>query len=374
MADILFQENQIFSKIRKYFESGNINFLIGSGASIKAIRSLGNLETDLTMLIREYQGNKKDEIIEKILALLNDFLESVKEPNFKLIEKTEDANVLETLIQYKLFFEIIYSLLILKSTSEQNPKKINIFSTNYDLFMEYALEELRIPYNDGGIGVINRYFSSKNFQRRHYKLSESFSFQYEEPVFNVVKLHGSINWILDDNEIIRIFNNISVPDIKSDSIDENAFLKDSLNLPIILPTKQKFVRTLMEHTYYDLSRLYSNELEREQSVLFCIGFSFDDEHILSLTKRALSNPFLTLFVFPFSISDELKILSHFRTHLNVKVIRVNKSVNGDDASEYTIQFASAEMSQEERCNIDFKMAIMIFNVILEKVSKDKVFK
>jgi hypothetical protein len=373
MTDILFQDNLLFSKIRKYFESGNINFLIGSGASIKAISSLGNLETDLTMLIRDYQGNKKDEIIDKILVLLNDFLESVKEPNFKLIQKKEDTNVLETLAQYKLFFEVIYSLLIMKSNSEQNPKKINIFSTNYDLFMEYALEELRIPYNDGGIGVINRYFSSKNFQRRHYKLSESFLFQYEEPVFNIVKLHGSINWILDDYETIKIFNNISVPAINSDSLDENAFLKDNLNLPIILPTKQKFVRTLMEHTYYDLSRLYSNELEREQSVLFCIGFSFDDEHILSLTKRALSNPFLTLIVFPFSISDERKILSHFRTHLNVKVIRVNELVNGD-IREYSIQFAHAEMSPDQRCNIDFEMALKIFNVILEKVSKDKVFK
>jgi hypothetical protein len=372
MSDALFQESAIFGKLRKYFESGNINFLIGSGASIKAITTLGNLESDLSMLIRDYQGNRKSEIIEKILALLNCFLDSVKEPNIKLLERTEDTNVLETSKLYKHFFETIYSLLILKSSTEKNPKKINVFSTNYDLFMEYSLEELHFPYNDGGIGVINRYFSSKNFQRRQYMLSESFSFQYEEPVFNIIKLHGSINWILDNNETIRIFNNISVPVVDSDGLDENAFFKDSLNLPIILPTKQKFVRTLMEHTYYDLSRLYSNELEREQSVLFCIGFSFDDEHILSLTKRALSNPFLTLIVFPFSVSDESKILSHFKTHLNVKVVRVNQEIK-EDVSEYSIQFANVEMEQEKRCNIDFEMAINIFKFILEKVSKDKVF-
>lgn len=324
----VFTENKLLDNLKKLFESCNVNFLIGSGASIKAINSLGNLENELTMLIRDYHASQNEEIKIQIIDLINSFLLRVKEPNEKLLSRTftEDENIVETNNLYKSFLKIVYDLLLNRG-SNQLPKKINMFTTNYDLFMENALEELRLPYNDGGIGNFNRFFSSKNFQRRVYKLSDSYSYQYEEPVINLIKLHGSINWSLDnESDSILIANKITINDLNIDCVNEYAYIKEESNFPIIIPTNQKFVRTLMEHIYYDLSRLYSNELEREQSVLFCFGFSFEDEHIRSITKRVLGNPHLTLIVFPFSYEDEQNILEHFSTQSNVKVIRVIQEI------------------------------------------------
>ena len=44
-------------------------------------------------------------------------------------------------------------------------------------------------------------------------------------------------------------------------------------------------------------RLYSNALEKENSVLFVVGFSFADEHIATLTRRsAENNPTLKVII------------------------------------------------------------------------------
>lgn len=62
------------------------------------------------------------------------------------------------------------------------------------------------------------------------------------------------------------------------------FVNEYNNLHIINPTKEKFEETLLSNVYYDLLRMYSNELEKNNTVLFVFGFSFKDEHIYSITK------------------------------------------------------------------------------------------
>jgi hypothetical protein len=54
--------------------------------------------------------------------------------------------------------------------------------------------------------------------------------------------------------------------------------------------------------------MYSNELEKENSVLFVLGFSFADEHIREITKRvANSNPTLLICIFAYSDSSKTDI-------------------------------------------------------------------
>ena len=66
---------------------------------------------------------------------------------------------------------------------------------------------------------------------------------------------------------------------------------------IVNPTKKKFEDTTLNQTYYDLLRIYANELEKENSVLFVLGFSFADEHIRDLTLRvANTNPTLKIYI------------------------------------------------------------------------------
>ena len=69
-------------------------------------------------------------------------------------------------------------------------------------------------------------------------------------------------------------------------------------LAIINPEKKKLEETVVDLTYYELLRMYSSELEKENAVLFIIGFSMEDEHIREITLRtANSNPTLKIYIF-----------------------------------------------------------------------------
>ena len=73
---------------------------------------------------------------------------------------------------------------------------------------------------------------------------------------------------------------------------------------MINPTKDKFRTSVMDYHFYELMRIYSNALERENSILFVMGFSFADEHIAQITKRAAdTNPTLQVVIFAYNDND-----------------------------------------------------------------------
>jgi hypothetical protein len=84
-------------------------------------------------------------------------------------------------------------------------------------------------------------------------------------------------------------------------IANKVFLEEYDKLSIVNPTKGKFQQTVLDQKYYDLIRIYANELERENTLLFVMGFSFADEHIRDLTIRvANSNPTLMIYIFAYT--------------------------------------------------------------------------
>lgn len=85
----------------------------------------------------------------------------------------------------------------------------------------------------------------------------------------------------------------------------DAFITAYKKFIIVNPTKRKFAETVLDYHFYELMRLYSNALEKENSVLFVAGFSFADEHIATLTRRsAENNPTLKVIIFAFCDEEE----------------------------------------------------------------------
>src|SRR6202012_3970782 len=70
----------------------------------------------------------------------------------------------------------------------------NLFTTNIDIFLDKSLEDLNLEYNDGFNGRFRPAFSLTNFKKSHYKRSLHFDNTSEIPVFNLLKLHGSLSW------------------------------------------------------------------------------------------------------------------------------------------------------------------------------------
>ncbi len=273
--------------LKKTIASTNINFLIGSGLSRPFLDVLHNVEVDLTAA--EDAGDEA-----KVLQLKKKYFKKCMLGNLKIVDAVTDTNKDEVLQNYREFYKSI-NYLLLKREDSIFTKQVNIFTTNIDVFSEKALEETGIEFNDGFSGRFNPRYDIGNFKKSYFKKSLHYENTSEIPIFNILKLHGSLSWREDSGDIFLDQGLETVRKVNQD------FEPNYSSLRIVNPTKKKFETTVLNEYYYALLRVYSNELEKENSVLFVMGFSFADEHIYKMTMQVVdSNPTLMVYIFSHS--------------------------------------------------------------------------
>ncbi|MEZ4704704.1 MAG: SIR2 family protein [Bdellovibrionota bacterium] len=302
--------------ITRLFQSGNINFILGSGASYPAIAVAGNIENKIQTALED---GKTDEAEGKIY----DLIKGVKAP----FTGTESDKTKSTTKNYQDFIGKVESILIERKSS-LIPKQANIFTTNYDLFLEKASEFYpAIIFSDGFVRTPNlkaEYeFSSRSFFNATYNKGNLYNYKVEVPTINFIKIHGSLSWKKDENilgteEDKILFNAISnFPKASATTVEQKKEFNEQF--AVVLPRKDKFRETIMDRTYYDLLRIYSNELDKENTLLVAFGFSFQDEHIRDITVRALKNPTLRLVVFAYDNLAEKSLAKLFNGYSNVDI-------------------------------------------------------
>jgi len=339
--DIDKDKTELIKLLQKTVQSCNINFLIGSGCSYPAITALGTIEKDIDTL---YKDRKKKEADQKLSEFLKPFIISTKQ----LVDNSLDENHIKTLENYNNFLKSI-SLLLFERKSHIMHKQATVFSTNYDLFIEKTGESYSetIVLNDGfyrNPSLTNAYsFSPKAFFNTVSNTGNLYKYQVEIPSINLVKLHGSLNWQIYDNKIYQSLDQLKSADTKDDKSLTDLFT-------IILPRKDKFRETLLNQVYYDLLRIYSNELDKENTLLISAGFSFSDEHIFDLTKRALKNPTLRLIIFCYQKTELREFETKYDAFNNVSIIYSNKE------------------------NIDFEKFNAILSELLPKREEQPIYK
>jgi hypothetical protein len=78
---------------------------------------------------------------------------------------------------------------------------VEIFTVNYDLLIETALESLRVPYFDGFLGNLRAHFQTELVEA----LPESEHEQIPAFFVRLWKLHGSVNWAWESpSQIVRL--------------------------------------------------------------------------------------------------------------------------------------------------------------------------
>ena len=283
-------------ELKELIQSGNINMLIGSGCSLKYLSTLQDIEERMNAENTKEEAQKDYyKLIRKSKAVLDESLE---------IDPEQQDELKKTKQNYDLFLRFRANILSKRSLRIIN-KQINIFTTNFDMFLEDSCERLDIPYNDGFSGQIKPIFNVANFNRIQKYKSLQFDNTSDIPLFNIIKLHGSFSWQAK-SEKINYSNGAHILDdldIKTGSSFEDGYKQIS----VINPNAEKHFETVLDTNYAAMLRKFALELEKENSILMIIWFSMSDKHIKNLLYEVMkSNPTLTVLYFSYSkYNDEI---------------------------------------------------------------------
>lgn len=275
------------SDIKELALTKRLCFLIGSGASSPAIPLMGSFKSDDTETANEKLLNKVKTVSEFLINKNN------KEKNNKEKSNKEkcDNDIDVVLENYKRLIRTISNILT-DSNSRNSPNEAIIFTTNYDLFIEKALDEILpetpLIFNDGAKGYFNRYLDGSNFNKTFSYRGLNDNYIDELPSISLIKPHGSVNWKKDNGKIL-VTNNVEC------------------NSVVVKPTGLEGQETFLNNHFHDMLRIFQLELDKPQTVLFVIGFSFQDQHISQMIRRALNNRELLIACLCYQDTDKENI-------------------------------------------------------------------
>ena len=295
-----FEENKewLLSKLKidvkdKNFEE-NLEAFLSVLHSLSFYHSKINNEADEEDQKINQVINEADEEARKINQVINEADEEARKINQVikearnfilekcLNEKNKDKRDSELLEVYKTFYK---KLLTRNSTLP----RLNIFTTNYDLYSERAMDSLGIHYANGFTGGISKYFNPTIF---NYALAEKMDLSQSkwnviDNFFYLYKIHGSVNWVENDDEG-KLFKIQEIQDATFNT------LKDKETV-MIHPTPLKYNASLGS-PYSDLFREFQKKLMQNNNILVTIGYSFSDEHINNLIFQAFTIPSFRLII------------------------------------------------------------------------------
>lgn len=301
-------ENIIFNveQFKRNILTKNLNILIGSGVSNPAISLMKFFSKDdkgMTVSKEDANANLENHIWKVSSFLLwehNDrikyFVENMDKQTLYSTDyftelknfNTFENNIGFVLERYVKFLEKVITLLY-TSNSRTVSKSVSIFTTNYDLFIENSLDLLmkneNFIFNDGSNGYFHKVLDSSNYNKSVAYRGLNENYLNELPSISLIKPHGSMNWEKGENNQILIRPYV---------VDQPVVVK---------PTGLEGQETYLNNHFHDMLRVFQLELDKPQSVLIVVGFSFQDDHIAKMVRRSLKNPELMIYIFCYADSD-----------------------------------------------------------------------
>lgn len=376
MSDILEKHKNVYKKVKEFINAKDLDYLTKGLQSCK--KWLTDDESkkvdDLLKEIKSRNGtiakflngqpNKYKDLIEKhiyksfsdIESLLNwlqsglsfqpnnknlkEVIRTLKSEFLKTIPALDDDKYKdnETINTYNKFYQSVF-----KHRTELS-NKINIVTTNYDLFNEYSLESNRIVYSTGFENNLYRNFNANSFKQRVVDDTNRYKdvWQPTSKEANLLKIHGSINWTSDE----------------SGQLIQKDLFKQSDEEIIIYPTMLKHRQTA-QAPYSELFREFANVLQVPNTVLIVMGYGFPDEHINNIISQNLKHQDFTLIVFGNESEDNMKkFFDEFKTQDGFHLIGGDTSCDGVKAHYFNyivdkiINYAPKIESEQEGKDLD----------------------
>ncbi|MEM9078619.1 MAG: SIR2 family protein [Bacteroidota bacterium] len=293
----------------------------------------------------KYTDKKEGEYIknlEKLLSIANaakDFVKSTDAINIPDTIKEIEA-LIKDKCELKLPSDAPHHTFIEKiSRRKVTLPRAKVFTLNYDTLFEQAGRKGNFTIIDGFSFSFPRYFSGRNFDydvvlRDKSRLKEEDNFINR--VFNLYKPHGSVDWQKTKEGIKQ-----------SDTVDKAL---------MIYPKDSKY-ESSYEQPFFEMMSRFQQNLRKDNVLLICIGFSFNDKHIVTAIQEALEqNSGFQLIVVNkgIEVSDTFKWLYNLSLkHSNIVLIDelfsdfaahypLLKSYNQDEYKKITINLTDRD--------------------------------
>lgn len=222
---------------------------------------------------------------------------------------------------------------------KQTSPRVKIFTLNYDLLFEDAATVANAIVIDGFSYTFPRTFSGRYFdydvvQREGSKLKEEDNFV--QRVFHLHKLHGSINW--ERNE-------------KAGTIEIKEKPKKAL---MVYPREAKYEDSYEQPFFEMMARFQRNLRLNDDTLLVCIGYSFNDKHINAVIEEALNqNPGFRLAIIDpgFDNSNASKSLKTIKENAlkTERILMVSETFT--DFANYFPEIKTYENTQQVTINL-----------------------
>ena len=255
----------IFSTEEKFIDPIIMNGLL-RGFEIPDIIKFNNIKTEMETKYNLFTL----EIIKRLKSLRNKILEFIKSCCAVKLEVN----------QLNKHFEPLINLL--------SDFSFDVYTTNYDKLVESYYQNNNIPIELGleidPITGIKKYDNNRLFKQNE--------------VTRLIKLHGSIDYyITENNKVVQI----DTPD--AHILPNGEKLTDIMIYP--LPQKK------ITHEFFSSQFKYFNEALSHIKVCLVIGFSFRDDHINTIFKKAINeNPnFKVILIDPLASEIQSKRLA-----------------------------------------------------------------
>ena len=184
-----------------------------------------------------------------------------------------------------------------------------IYTTNYDMLLEMAMEANYTPYFDGFTGSYEPFFAAESLEKFPKEMDSMGKW------IHLWKIHGSLNWMKKEASATSAERIVRIGKIEK-----------PVNELMIYPSKDKYNLSRKEPfiAYFDRLKKY---LQQGELVFICSGYSFFDQHINEIIYNALrQNKRLYVVVLCYTDEQVERMETEATAYINLCVMGPKKMI------------------------------------------------
>lgn len=267
---------------------GNVNGPSMKDLWDKCTKTDGNYSKETIKFFKQVGYDHSDEgtvNIEELLSLCEAHLEIEADTTISSFVENSKKEILSACSFAKTDEQLSGHMTFIHRLSRRRVRdaRLKIFTTNYDTCFEESAGSHGIVIIDGFSFAKPRVYDPRFFDFDIVKrnMNTNISDNYLEGVFQLYKLHGSVNW---ENEDGVIYEKDATPN----------------GVRMIFPAKGKYQQSYIQ-PHLELMARYLAALREPNTCLLIAGFGFNDAHLAEpITSAIKSNPYLKVIIADYS--------------------------------------------------------------------------